>query len=551
MNVILQLFQKYAYENKFTFGVIVVFSLIINFLQTKVIAETTASIFESIRKNDINIVFSHIYYFMWITVFYILITFADDFFEIQISTQLVQWMRREMLNFIIMSNNEEFTNVDTMKYHSPINRVSYGAVIFLNLFMKSILPNLSFVAIIIGYFMYTNLELGVTFFISNLIVFAYAYYTQDTILQYKIDYENTSNENENYTLDIFNNFDKIISRGQSNSEMDKYKEQSDIAIEKSKLFFEQSHINNSIMTSFVYLVILGCLYYLVMLKRDDKIKTPVFISLFTVMLMYRDRFTVLLGSIPSLIEMNGRIEYATDLMKDLKHDLYAKMPDSNYETRVMKFDRIEFNHVYYKYKTSERYLLEDLNLEIVPRNNIIGITGLSGRGKSTVMKLMLRLYAIEKGDILIDGIDIKTIDPIYLRQNITYINQSGRLFNMKIMENIMYGCISEPECKQYLDIIMKYPKIKRLYANVDLVNGKSGFLGEGLSGGQRQVINIISGLINPSPILVLDEPTNALDAELKSEIISIIDQFREYKKCIIIITHDRDVYPLFDQRINL
>ena len=220
MNIILQLFQKYAYDNKFTFGVIVAFSLIINFLQTKVIAETTASIFESIRKNDINIVFSHIYYFAGITLFYILITFVDDFFEIQISTQLVQWMRREMLNFIIRSNNEEFTNVDTMKYHSPINRVSYGAVIFLSLFMKSILPNLSFVAVIVGYFMYINLELGLTFLISNIIVFVYAYHTQDTILRYKMDYENTSNDNENYTLDIFNNFDKIISRGQSNSEMD-------------------------------------------------------------------------------------------------------------------------------------------------------------------------------------------------------------------------------------------------------------------------------------------------------------------------------------------
>ena len=551
MNIILQLFQKYAYDNKLTFGVIVAFSLIVNFLQTKVIAETTASIFEAIRKNDINIVFSHIYYFAGITVFYILITFVDDFFEIQISTQLVQWMRREMLNFIIMSNNEEFTNVDTMKYHSPINRVSYGAVIFLNLFMKSILPNLSFVAVIVGYFMYMNLELGLTFLISNLIVLSYAYYTQDTILQYKMDYENTSNENENYTLDIFNNFDKIISRGQSNLEMGKYNEQSEIAIEKSKIFFEQSHINNSVMTTFIYLVILGCLYYLVVLKRDDKIKTPAFISLFTVILMYRDRFTVLLGSIPSMIEMTGRIEYASELLKDLKHDLYSKMPDSNYEPTFLSFDRIDFQGVYYKYKGSDKYLFEDLNLTIVPNNNIVGITGLSGRGKSTIMKLLLRLYPLEKGTITIDGKDIQTIDPIYIRKNITYINQSAKLFNKRIIENMMYGCNSEEECKKYLDMIMEYPKIKGLYANVDLVNGSAGSLGENLSGGQRQIINIISGLINPSPILVLDEPTNALDAELKSELLSIIDRFRSYKKCIIIITHDRDVYPLFDSRIKL
>jgi ABC-type multidrug transport system fused ATPase/permease subunit len=366
-----------------------------------------------------------------------------------------------------------------------------------------------------------------------------------------MDYENTSNENENYTLDIFNNFDKIISRGQSNFEMGKYNEQSEIAIEKSKIFFEQSHINNSVMTTFIYLVILGCLYYLVVLKRDDKIKTPAFISLFTVILMYRDRFTVLLGSIPSMIEMTGRIEYASELLKDLKHDLYSKMPDSNYEPTFLSFDRIDFQGVYYKYKTSDKYLFEDLNLTIVPNNNIVGITGLSGRGKSTIMKLLLRLYPLEKGTITIDGKDIHTIDPIYIRKNITYINQSAKLFNKRIIENMMYGCNSEEECKKYLDMIMEYPKIKGLYANVDLINGSAGSLGENLSGGQRQIINIISGLINPSPILVLDEPTNALDAELKSELLAIIDRFRNYKKCIIIITHDRDVYPLFDSRIKL
>jgi ABC-type bacteriocin/lantibiotic exporter with double-glycine peptidase domain len=248
--------------------------------------------------------------------------------------------------------------------------------------------------------------------------------------------------------------------------------------------------------------------------------------------------------------MNGRIEYAADKLKDLKHDeFYYKT--IRYEPTILQFNRIDFQGVYYKYKASEKYLLEDLNMTIIPSNNIVGITGLSGRGKSTVMKLLLRLYPVEKGAITIDGKDIKTLDPIYLRQNITYINQSAKLFNKRIIENMMYGCNSAPECKKYLEMILEYPKIKNLYANVDLIKGESGSLGENLSGGQRQIINIISGLINPSPILVLDEPTNALDAELKSELLSIIDRFKSYKKCIIIITHDRDVYPLFDQRINL
>jgi ABC-type lipoprotein export system ATPase subunit len=93
--------------------------------------------------------------------------------------------------------------------------------------------------------------------------------------------------------------------------------------------------------------------------------------------------------------------------------------------------------------------------------------------------------------------------------------------------------------------------IQELYKNVDIYSKNAGLLGESLSGGQRQIVNILSGLINPSPILVLDEPTNALDLNLKKELLDIINTFKEYKKCIIIITHDRDVYPLFDKRIRI
>ena len=167
------------------------------------------------------------------------------------------------------------------------------------------------------------------------------------------------------------------------------------------------------------------------------------------------------------------------------------------------------------------------------------------------MKLLLRIHPCSQGYIHVDGQDITTIDPTYLRKQITYVNQSAKLFNKKIVENLMYGCNDETECAMQLKRILEYPKIKKLYAKVDLVNGESGSLGEGLSGGQRQIINIISGLINPSPILVLDEPTNALDMDLKNELLSIIDSMRPYKKCIVIITHDRDVFPILDERISL
>lgn len=90
-----------------------------------------------------------------------------------------------------------------------------------------------------------------------------------------------------------------------------------------------------------------------------------------------------------------------------------------------------------------------------------------------------------------------------------------------------------------------------IYASLAAAACMIGYSGEKLSGGQRQVVNIISGLVNPCKILILDEPTNALDNKLKMELLEIIQYFKQYKQCIIIITHDKDVYSIFNEELKL
>jgi ABC-type bacteriocin/lantibiotic exporter with double-glycine peptidase domain len=244
------------------------------------------------------------------------------------------------------------------------------------------------------------------------------------------------------------------------------------------------------------------------------------------------------------------MDFAIKNMEDLVGD-YESIGKTVYKPTDLKFEKIEFKDVYFRYKRTDEYMFKNLNLKIESSHNIVGITGLSGRGKSTLMKLLLKMHSCEKGSILVDGVDIKTIDPMYIRKKVVYVNQSSKLFDRKIVENMMYGCKDTDVCKKYLDIVLSHPKISGLYKNLDINTGMAGPLGEKLSGGQRQIANIISGLVNESEILILDEPTNALDGELKKELLGLIDEFRQYKKCIVIITHDRDVYPLMDERINI
>lgn len=549
MNLIYTLLEKYIYEKSAFFTAIVCISLLVNYLQTKVISQLTASVFDAVEKNNMSAVLDTLKYFAGTTILYLSLMMSNDFLEIHAIAPITSWFRREFLQHVLTVNNEEFVSHDALKYHSPINRISYGLYMALTHAFSSLLPNLTFVVVITAYFLYTNTTLGCIFLFMNVMSFLYFYFIKEALIAHKREVEDVANFNESYVLDLFNNFDKIILRGQIHEEIKTYNDYSDQSIHAQTKALSEIHKHTAVLNAFVYALIIFTMYYLITLKQKKQIDTKMFIAIFTIMIMYRDRFTYLLQLIPGFLEIHGRMEYANDKLKDLNK--VSSNTSFVYSPVHLSFDEIVFDGVYYKYPKSEKHLFDNLQIKIRPNHNIVGITGLSGRGKSTLMKLLLRIHPCSQGSIRVDGQDITTIDPTYLRKQITYVNQSAKLFNKKIVENLMYGCNDETECAMQLKRILEYPKIKKLYAKVDLINGESGSLGEGLSGGQRQIINIISGLINPSPILVLDEPTNALDMDLKNELLSIIDSMRIYKKCIVIITHDRDVFPLLDERISL
>jgi len=250
------------------------------------------------------------------------------------------------------------------------------------------------------------------------------------------------------------------------------------------------------------------------------------------------------------IEFIGRANYVIDEFTELIGE-YKDVDGKQYEKRDLQFNQIEFENVTFKFPISDEHIYNNFNIKLDTNDKIIGITGLSGKGKSTFMKLIIKMYKPSSGAIKIDGVDIQDVDTTYLRQNITYVNQNSKMFDKNILNNILYGCTDEDACHGHLEEILKYKKIKALYKNIDIYGDEYKSANERLSGGQRQIINIIGGLVNPSKILILDEPTNGLDPELKDELLSMIKDFKKYKKCILIITHDRDVYPLFTEEIKI
>lgn len=554
MNIVNYLLYVFLKKEATNTGILVLLSLFITLIQTNGISYITANIIESVEKNSKKMTMEFFNYFIALSTLYFVIYYIYKNYQNTLITKLFQWVKKELFRIILKSNNENMKNVNFIEFITPITRISTSFYILFYDIITVIIPIIAFLSIISCYFIYKNPVFGISFFIANLVLFYYIYANWNDLRKAKNDQEKVVNNNEKFIIDILNNIDKVIYRGETMNEINNFTTLTDKAINEGINFLDTVTTHTNILTFLVYIIIFVSLFYLIQLQYTKKIKTTTFITFVTILLLYRDKIISTMNNLPDWLEFIGRIEYITDDFNEMlgKDIDINELINKTYNSHNLTFNNIIFDNVTFYYESRKTTpVFSNSSFKINTDQKIIGITGLSGKGKSSFAKLLLRLYGPVSGKIYIDGVDISTIDPDYIRQNITYVNQNSKLFDKKIMDNIMYGCKDPEICEIFLKEIMKYPKIQGLYKNVDIYNSNAGSLGENLSGGQRQVVNIISGLISTSKILILDEPTNALDIDLKDEIIQLIEDFRKYKKCIIIISHDKDTFRLFDETLNL
>ena len=170
---------------------------------------------------------------------------------------------------------------------------------------------------------------------------------------------------------------------------------------------------------------------------------------------------------------------------------------------------LEFNHVYFSYDKSEKYVLEDINLKI-RRGENIGIIGGIGSGKSTLVSLIPRFYDVVKGEIKVDGINVQRYKEGNLRKKIGLVLQKAFLFSQSIKENIMWG--NQEASQQDIELMAQISQgsefIEKLPEKYEtqLIKG-----GNNLSGGQKQRISIARTLLKEPDILIFDDSFSALD----------------------------------------
>ena len=205
---------------------------------------------------------------------------------------------------------------------------------------------------------------------------------------------------------------------------------------------------------------------------------------------------------------------------------------------------IEFVDVTFSYPNTEIPSLKNVSFVIKPGEHV-AIIGRIGSGKSTIQKLILGLYEPDSGQILLDGIDIKQIDPADLRKNMGYVSQDVMLFRGTVKDNITFrathasdgAMIRAAQISGTAEFIKKHPR------GYEMPVGERG---QGLSGGQRQSIGIARAFLLGAPIMLMDEPSNAMDQITEAR---LLDNLQESLKgtTSLIVTQKMTLLKIVDR----
>ena len=225
-------------------------------------------------------------------------------------------------------------------------------------------------------------------------------------------------------------------------------------------------------------------------------------------------------------------------------DMKSDISDGN--KTIKDFDEIKFKDVFFKYPNSEKNVLDGINVNL-RKNKKIAIVGPSGSGKSTLLGLMIRLFDLDKGEIIIGNENIKDLRFKNLRSYFSLVSQDTVLFDGSISENIKYNSkLSTKSIEKFAELACVDEIIEKLPQGLNSQIGENGVK---LSGGQRQRIAIARALAQQKSIILLDEPTSNLDLRTESKLFDNLHSIKNIT--LVVVAHRLSTIKHFDEILYL
>jgi ABC-type multidrug transport system fused ATPase/permease subunit len=510
--------------------------------------------------------------------------------------QLTRFITDEFMAMLFRKYEFAYTEINTPLVLARMNMIRSNLNAVLSRIYISLLPRVVTSLIVLINFLKTDIRVGLTILASSILYVSMIYRSFDDVVTRNIEQMITFYENTITSIDDkFSNIETIVlTPNATEREIEENRKRTErvvhLGIKKDgyKLAQDNKLAALNIILLFAILQSIQTEY------ARGKITTETVSSLILMVNNMNDQMSDISYFIPEVMTHLAYIDkhatYIDELLRFRKANTTKygclERPETAAEPAAepaaVHFERVSFAY------DKDKPVINDLTFDI-PLNRVVCLYGVSGIGKSTITKLMLGNITPQSGDISIHGTDATTISKKQRRSILKYIPQNTNvLFNTTIYNNIIYGHTDSSSLRSVVrDIFVKY-ELLSMYANIhnelrrgdrgdrrrrscddvgefgflDFVVGRNGSL---LSGGQRQMVHIIRCMLTAmlnrlstnkregeqmcateSSILILDEPTTALDNGSKRNVLRLLSDINAMEVTVIIISHDEEVQKYCD-----
>lgn len=441
--------------------------------------------------------------------------------------KVIAKLKQNSFNYMIGHSHSFFANSFTGSLVQKVNRFSRA--------FESLVDSLTFNLIPLIVIMVGSIWVTWTVFptVAYILIIWVMLITAASITysSWKLKYDKAVAESDSkttgYLADAITNNNPVSFFTGHNYEMSGFKNVSEDQVRKTLISWRLGEIIDGLQVLLIFLVEFFVFYFAIKYWSQGLITVGTFVL----------AQTYIIGLANQLWNVNRIIRTVYQALADSKEMVEILLTPheikdlSNASKLEIKNGEIEFKNVSFGFK-DENKILNNLNLKIKPKEKL-ALVGHSGSGKTTFVRLIMRLYNINSGEILIDNQDISKVTQESLREQISFVPQDPVLFHRSLLENIRYGRrdATDEEVKEASKLAHCDEFIENLPLKYDTLVGERGIK---LSGGERQRVAIARAILKKAPILIFDEATSSLDSYSESLIQDALENLMKSSTTIII-----------------
>lgn len=473
--------------------------------------------------------------------------FSNDLLEINLYPKMHAFLRDITLDYVVRTKSTNLSEIESGKLIAKLIRFPSVYSSFMDDFRNAIVPYFLIYTIVMGYMFYIDKYLGGLIAVIFGSVFGLTFLSMMSCNKY-------SQKRDVLYYKLFDHVDEILRNIVSVLNNNRYED------EKTHLdAFQNEYVHYCSKALWcvmkykvmMFVIFVGVIYLFVTrcieLYLRGKLSHAVVISVAIIILFMFGTLMKHAGLFKDLMYRYGTITECLMMFNEGIDDKHIENVSSKLDMKSNSPFCLAVENVGYSYD-GKKQTLRDISFRVKCHENI-AIVGHIGSGKSTLMKLLMKYKSPSQGELYLNGIPYSKLPEDEVRAKIGYTAQNSILFNRSIMENIRYSN-KNASAQDIINMIHRYGLddfFKRFPMGLET---KAGINGSNLSGGEKQIIWILRVILQNPQMILLDEPTSAMDDATKEYILRLLLMVTK-EKTVLCITHDTNVLKYFDRVLYL